>query len=299
MFILLIFLTFILFLITEYYFHLKFRNRVENDFPKNILIDYKEEILPQIDKGKNIPFVIYRTYYDKEIAKKFIKAKEITLKNNPNLIEKFFDDSMVDDYIKKNFSHRIYNAYNSINKDYGPARADFFRYLVIYKEGGIYLDIKSYIQNNIEKELNNDKLLVSKGSKYYYPFSYGFTQQQLNTYDWSYFSKTKDCGEYNNWHFMSPKGNEVLKKTIEHIVINIEYAKKNKDKYNNGEYSVLGLTGPILFSRVINKYRNKDNLKFYDKNFNNNISYSISDVNHKKIGYKKHYSQLKEKNIIT
>ena len=149
---------FILFLITEYYFHLKFKNRVENDFPKNILIDYKEEILPQIDKGKNIPFIIYRTYYDKEIAKKFIKAKEITLKNNPNLIEKFFDDSMIDDYIKKNFSHRIYNAYNSINKDYGPARADFFRYLVIYKEGGIYLDIDSVINKNLDSLEQNIKV---------------------------------------------------------------------------------------------------------------------------------------------
>ena len=36
-----------------------------------------------------------------------------------------------------------YNAYHKINPKYGAARADFFRYIIIRDQGGIYLDLKS------------------------------------------------------------------------------------------------------------------------------------------------------------
>ena len=111
----------------------------------------------------------------------------------------------------------------------------------------------------------------------------------LNSYDWSYFSGTK-YGEYNNWHFLAPAGNEVLKKTIQQVVSNIDYCQH----YNNGEYSVLALTGPIMFSRIIEQYGNSDNCKIYEPSLNNHVRYKI--VNHKTS--KNHYSKIKNKNIL-
>ena len=205
---------------------------------------------------------------------------------------------MIDKYIKNNYSERIYNAYNSINPNYGPARADFFRYLIIYKEGGIYLDIKSALLENIDEELKENKLNISKGRANYYPLSYGLVNQTINTYNWEYFSGVDKYGEYNNWHFMAPPGNEVLEKVIKQVVSNIEYGVKNKDKYNNGEYSVLALTGPIMFSRVILKYGNENNVKINETNLNWKAIYSLYDVDHKKLGNRKHYSKLGDKNVL-
>jgi len=289
----------LIFLAIEIYYDYIFKQTLVKDFPKNILPPLDESIkLPNIEKSKIIPKKIYRTYYDLELAKKFNKANQMTKINNEELNEIIFDDIMIEEYIKNNYSNRIYKAYKSIDNDYGPAKADFFRYLIIYKEGGIYLDIKSVIIKNIDEELKESKLIVSKGRYNPYPIHYGLLFQYLNKYNWSYFSGVEKYGEYNNWHIISPKGNEILGKVIKQTVSNIEYGLKNKDKYTNGEYSVLALTGPIMFSRVIDKYKNKENILIKNTNLNGKVKYSLYDIDHKNIGYKKHYSKLENKKIL-
>jgi len=298
MFIKILIILFLLFITIELIFDYRFKNKIKKDFPKTINAVLDETIiLPDVEREKNIPRTIYRTYYDLEIAKKFKEATEITSRSNKNLKEIIFDDNMIDSYIKNNYSDRIYKAFKSINPDYGPAKADFFRYLIIYKEGGIYLDIKTSINKNIENELMEDKLLVSKGEYNPYPIPFGLVFQSLNNYNWGYFTGVKNHGEYSNWHFMAPKGNPVLGKVIKQMVSNIEYGLKNKNIYNNGEYSVLALTGPIMFSRTINSYKNKDTVKILNPNLNSKALYCLG-FDHKKVGTKKHYSQVKNKKIL-
>ena len=290
----------LLFFITiEFYFHYRFIEKVKKDLPENINVELKEDIeLPEVDKTNTISKNIYRTYYDLELAKKFNKAHQKTIETNPRLKEKIFDDSMIGEYIKNNFSNRIYNAYKSINQDYGPAKADFFRYLIIYKEGGIYLDIKSALIKNIDDILEKNNLIISRGKANIYPFHYGLISQYRNSYNWSYFSKVKYYGEYNNWCIISPAGNQLLAKVIKQMVSNIEYGLKYQNKYNNGEYSVLALTGPIMFSRVIIEYGNEKNIIISDNDLEGKVKYSFGGVDHKNIGYKKHYSKNKNKKIL-
>ena len=295
----LLLLLLLLFITIEFYFHYKFIEKMKKDLPDNINAFLKEDIeLPIVKKTNSIPKNIYRTYYDLELAKKFNKAYQKTKENNLELKEKIFDDDMIDEYIKNNFSNRIYNAYKSINQDYGPAKADFFRYLIIYKEGGIYLDIKSALIKNIDDILEKNNLIISKGKANPYPFYYGLINQYKNSYNWSYFSKVNYYGEYNNWCIISPAGNEVLAKVIKQMVSNIEYGLEHQNKYNNGEYSVLALTGPIMFSRVIVEYGNNENIIITDNDLGGKVKYSYGGVDHKNIGYKKHYSKLKNKNVL-
>lgn len=289
----------IIFFSLEFYYHQNFKTKMAEDLPKNYMAIIKEDIeLPQIEKSNIVPKKLFRTYYDLELAKKFTKAKIKTKESLGDFEEYIFDDDMIEKYIKENYSSRIYNAYMSINKDYGPAKADFFRYLIIYKEGGIYLDVKSAIVENIEEELSWGKLIISRGKINPYPFRYGFVNQIMNNYNWSDFSGVKYYGEYNNWCIISPPGSEILGKVIKQVVSNIEYGLQNKNKYNNGEYSVLALTGPIMFSRVIIEYGNKENIIISPNDLNDKVRYSLKDIDHKKIGYKKHYSKVENKNIL-
>lgn len=285
-----------LILLTEIYYHHTFINKIKNDLPKNILAPLNETIeLPIIE---NREYKIYRTYYDMNLIDNFKDAHNETKKTNPDLEQVYYDDNMVGEFIKNETTERIYNAYNSINPNYGPAKADFFRYLIIYKYGGIYLDIKSSLIDNVEKEIEEKKLIVSKGrKKEYYPFSFGYKSQKNNSYNWSYFSGI-DFGEYNNWHFISPAGNYILGKVIQQMVSNIEYGIENNKYYNLGEYSVLSLTGPIMFTKVIEKYKDDKYLSLKESNLNQKVKYNASNKDHKKIGYKKHYSLIKEKNIL-
>ena len=284
----------ITYIVLDIIIHYKNIKYFDSIFPPNIIAEINEDIeLPKIQESDIIPKVIHRTYKDKEQAKKFDEAKRVTLKNNPNLVEKFYSNQDVENYIRDNFSERILKAYLSINPKYGPARADFFRYLVIYLEGGLYFDIKSYATKNLDKYLEiKNKLIISKGRTYSLsPTTFGLLPSFKNSYNWSEYSQTK-YGEYNNWHFFAPPGNIILKRTIQQIVSNIEYGLKNKEYYKGGEYSVLVLTGPIMFSRIIKKY-NRDNCYITEPNLNKHVSYHIID--HKG---KDHYSKEKNKNIL-
>lgn len=295
----LLLLLILIFLSLEIYYHHIFIKKIINDLPESINSPLDNSIvLPKIKNSSKIPKKLYRTYYDLNIAKKFQKAHKITKNNNPELEEIIYDDNMIENYIIKNYSSRIYNAYKSINNNYGPAKADFFRYLIIYKEGGIYLDIKSSLVKNIDEILTQDKLIISKGRSNNITLNFGIINQYRNSYNWSKFSGVKYYGEFNNWCIISPPGNYVLQMIIKQMVSNIEYGLKRKEKYNNGEYSVLALTGPIMFSRVILKYGNKDNILISENNLKGKVVYSLYDFDHKKIGYKKHYSKLKNKHVL-
>jgi mannosyltransferase OCH1-like enzyme len=59
-------------------------------------------------------------------------------KNNPKSHFHFFNDSMCESLIKKNFHVDVYNAYNKLKAT--SYRADLFRYCVLYVNGGIYTD---------------------------------------------------------------------------------------------------------------------------------------------------------------
>ena len=58
----------------------------------------------------------------------------------PNYQISFFDDKEADAYIRTNFPPAYINRYRAFRL--GAHRADFFRYLVLFREGGLYFDIK-------------------------------------------------------------------------------------------------------------------------------------------------------------
>lgn len=77
---------------------------------------------------------IYQTYKTKNLpllTKWHIKRLK---KRNPEYDYYFFDDQMIIDFVKKEFSKEVFDLFMKIN--IGAAKADFFRYAVLYKRGG-------------------------------------------------------------------------------------------------------------------------------------------------------------------
>ena len=66
---------------------------------------------------------------------------------------RFYSDQDMSDYIGEHCCDEENNAYNRLNPRYGPARADFFRYVIMRDHGGIYLDLKSGISKPINEVL--------------------------------------------------------------------------------------------------------------------------------------------------
>lgn len=54
-------------------------------------------------------------------------------------------------FIKAHYDPGILDVYLRINPVYGAARADFFRYLLMFRVGGVYLDIKSNASQALDR----------------------------------------------------------------------------------------------------------------------------------------------------
>ena len=65
---------------------------------------------------------------------------------NPDIDFQLWDDDDIDKFILNEFPPEYYKAFKSINPNLGAAKADFFRYCILYKRGGLYLDLKSAIK---------------------------------------------------------------------------------------------------------------------------------------------------------
>ena len=278
------------------------RTFTKNNFPPNILCKLKEDIkLPNVKEGKDIPKYIYRCYESHEKMKPFKEVFDLTSRNFPDYTQLYYSDKDIDNFIQKNYSQRIYNAYKYINPDYGAARADFFRYLIIYYYGGVYMDIKSGPRQKTKDFLDKikNKLVVSRGGlslTHFIPVHH-FTQTLKLNDDWGYANNMWLGSEWQQYVFASNPGNPVLGKVIQQVVSNIEHGLENKNYYNKGKYSVLALTGPIVFTKVINEYKNKDKIMFYNlPGLGNNFKHSLID--YKKIMKDKHYSKIKNKNVL-
>lgn len=275
------------------------KEKFSSMLPTNINTKINENFdILSIKKENFIPKIIYRTCAKKYI-KDFEKSIEKTSQCMKNYKQKIYFDDDIIDFIKENYPEDVLYLYNKISKDYFPAKTDIFRYLLIYKLGGIYLDIKSAIVKDINRiiEENGDKLLVIKGrekwkTKFIDNF---FIEEKLSlNHNWSHFSGTPN-GEYNNWFIASPKGNPLLMEVILQTLSNISNGLIHKN-YIYGEISVLAMSGPLMYTRVILEHKDKDNYKIFEPRLNNKIVYKF--VNHKKIMGKDHYRKKQNKNVL-
>jgi len=86
-----------------------------------------------------IPKIIHQTWISKDENESIDKLRSTWIELNPEFVYKYYDDADILEYLKNHFDERIQLAYNRILN--GSMKADFFRYCVLYHEGGLYIDI--------------------------------------------------------------------------------------------------------------------------------------------------------------
>ena len=191
---------------------------------------------------------------------------DITSKNLPEWNQVIYDDESSLKFIHKYFgeTHKICVAYNLLN--YGVAKADLMRYLLIYIFGGLYLDMKSCVTSPIEKIPDDKDLVVSNWGSHWYskqPHTHLFVN-----------------GEFQNWYIYGRQGAPILAEIIEKVVQNI-FDLYNNPNLPNKIYDpeeppskgiVLATTGPIAYTSVIENSLNKKTV-FVSKTINSSIKY--------------------------
>lgn len=92
------------------------------------------------DEPTIVPLIIYQTWHSKQLPPKMAACVENLKKSNPEFEHQLFDDADCRSYIKDNYEEDVLDAYDRLVP--GAFKADLWRYCVLYKTGGIYLDIK-------------------------------------------------------------------------------------------------------------------------------------------------------------
>lgn len=117
------------------------------------------------------------------------------------------------EFIKSNYSQEIFDSYSRIQ--IGAAQADFWRLLVLYKHGGVYMDIDAHLVwplNSIIKKYETELYIIARK------------------------------GDITNYFIASKNDNVNLKKMIDLVFNNIE---------ENTITNVYELTGPGIFNQVL------------------------------------------------
>jgi len=202
-------------------------NTEDDTGPKviNRMYNITSYVSSNLDKyQQKIPFKIHQTYKTHNMDIQYYQSCMINRYMNLEYEYFFYDDIMVSDYIKKNYPEYI-NLYNSIIP--GAYKADLFRYMVLYKDGGVYLDCKSSTIIPLRMFIPKDIGFVS------------FLDRTPVTIQISFIA--------------SVAGHPLLKKCIDKAFHNI----KNK---LYGESS-LDITGPRLCGRALNELLNNKEKK--------------------------------------
>ena len=235
---------------------------------------------PQANGSKHIPKNIYQLVADKNnMNPSFVKNIKYIKKLNPTWNHILYDDADMIEYIKKYYPDFL-NIYNKINPKYGAAKADFFRYILMYREGGVYLDIKSAMKVPLDQILKPDDeyLLVH------------WECPCQSTY------LDNEQGEYQQWHIICRPRHPYLKQVITDVIHNIENYDIKRD--GTGKQSVLNITGPISYTKSIESIRMKHNHQLYETNTYIGLIYNNSSQSHKGLFSKAHYSKVEEAVIL-
>lgn len=200
----------------------------------------------------NIPKSIYQTWKTKHnIDSKISEYIDNTKRMNPDMKYHLYDDQDCEDFIKKEFPY-YYHIYQSL--EIPVQKADLWRYLIIYKYGGYYLDIDCYTTHSlldikIPQRYNDNKHLLIVDIEFPRPLCY-FGMPRNPQY-----------GQY--WFAATPR-HPAIRKVIHKIIANI----KNKELLLEDKNTIdktLYLTGPVPWTDEI---ESSDDANIYKIKFN-------------------------------
>lgn len=176
----------------------------------------------------NIPTDIYQTWHTKDLPPNMRKCVQQLKAQNPEFNFHLYDDNDCREFIKNNFQKDVLVAFDALIP--GAYKADLWRYCVLYKKGGIYLDIKYQCANGF-------KFIQLADKEYFVLERPGF---------W----KDEQFGIYNAF-MISKQGNPILLDCIEQIVKNV---KNNFYGFNSLYPTGPGLLGEQYFKDSTRTY---------------------------------------------
>jgi mannosyltransferase OCH1-like enzyme len=203
---------------------------------------------------------IFQSWCKKDLHPYIQEKIDFFKRINPQYTYNLYTDDDMDIFVNEYFKGEIAECYNKLNII--VAKVDFWRYLVLFKYGGIYLDMDSSIEMPLNYLINHDDdaIITAEGNP----------------------------NLYVQWALIFSKQHPILKKTIELIVDNIK-----NNKYPNDIHK---MTGPTVYTKAINETHmelfNNEIINHKQINNHTDITYKTNNISYRLygIGYNNYFS---------
>lgn len=171
-----------------------------------------------------IPKIIHQTWKTSEIPEKWKYSVNSCKKKYKDYQYILWTDEMMENFVKKEYPD-FYDVYISYKENI--QRCDTFRYLVLYKYGGVYIDMDIICKKNFDTLLRYDLVLAK-------------SPNLINSF------------------FMTSKNNPFIKFCIDNLPI-----YKDSLKYFGNHMHIMNSTGPWFLNNMVNKYGIKNIKNLY------------------------------------
>lgn len=239
--------------------------------------------VPFFEEGDGIPKIIHQTYYSKDLPPKIEENIAALKAMNPDWEYKLYDDDDIEKFIERYYGIGFLHYYHRINPCYGAARADFFRYLLMYRQGGVYLDIKSSASRPLDQIiLPGDRLILCH---------WGAGLPDAGRHPWDFKQRLEE-GEFQQWHIICAPGHPYIRQVIQCVMWNIDHYIPSM--HGAGLYGVLRVTGPIAYTLAILPLLSANKHRLVASHEDIGLVYSIYNVSHNVLIFKHNYKILVE-----
>ena len=193
-------------------------------FPKKrFTIPFQSDALRKNDSQSKISKIFWQTNYTNRVSLPMYLNYLFNRYMSKEYEYRYASDEVILDFFQKHASKEELEAYKKLND--GAAKADFWRLVVLYHLGGVYLDIDATFVWPLSKQIHDD--------------------------DTEIFLLNKE--HYTNYFMATEPKNPVYKRAIDIVVSNI-----NDKKTTGGAYA---LTGPNVVNLAIGEQ--EVNSQFY------------------------------------
>jgi hypothetical protein len=191
-----------------------------------------------------IPCVIHQKAGPRsELSSELVENIEWIKQQNPGWEHIYYDDDDMLDFVAREYGPGMLSLMDRINAPpYGAVRADLFRYLLIFRCGGVYLDIKSRPLKPLGEIVRPDDcyLLAQWENEPGQEFPGFGVHPEL---------RHIPGGEFQQWHIAAAPEHPFLAAVIARVVHNMRVY--NPALHGTGPYGVLRLAGPVAYTLAI------------------------------------------------
>lgn len=229
---------------------------------------------PALDNSgsRQIPRIVWQTGPNAFVNRRFATFTESFRSLNPSYEFRFLTDEDAHDYMRDRYQGedilRIFEG-----AQFGPMRADIFRYAALQDEGGIYIDISKYLPFPLDDIISESSQAVLTHEAHRIPDDYPIRSDER-------FPNARHL--FVQWCIISRPGHRFLGRVLDNIIrasrdhVNVVYANPGRE--------ILKFTATYMWTRSI-----------WDE-LNSN---SIADYEIQGIDFGNHYCRIPEPYILS